>query len=144
MSNISVLTWNVQGRKLMYDTPFTNIMPFLESSPAEIMCLQEIPDAHRKLSLLKYIGQYYIAIPQHNNNEPTEEHNHTAILSKYPIVKTGEITYDNLKKNKPVEKSSWADLQINGKTLRLYNCHLGIRGCGIKERQEQLGKSPKT
>lgn len=138
MKNFSVLTWNVQGRKLLADTPFTNIMPFLETTPAEIVCLQEIPDAHRKLSLLKYFGQYHMVISHLNLAHPLKEHNHTVILSKYPVLAHGEVNFPPLIKNKPLERASWADLLINDKKLRIYNCHLGVLRMGIPERQQQL------
>jgi len=134
----SVLTWNVQGRRLLVDTPFTNIMPFLETSPAEIVCLQEIPNAHRKLSLLKYFGQYHLVLSKLNNAHPLDQHNHTVILSKYPVIAQGEIDYRSIKTAKPLERTTWADLMVHDRPVRIYNCHLGVVKIGIPERQQQL------
>jgi len=138
----SVLTWNVQGVKNYTQTDFEDVAPLIDKTSADILCLQEMPHAKSKINMLKNIYSYDICIPKVNSNYvhadlQSKKHNYNIILSKFPIIRTGEIEFPKMKKI-ILENILWADINIRGSIVRVYNCHLAIIGVGIAERVRQL------
>ncbi|TAL64340.1 MAG: hypothetical protein EPN88_11095, partial [Bacteroidetes bacterium] len=140
MSNMKLLSWNIQGRYYRGTyTPFLKIAPYLEKYDGDIVCLQEFSNADKKIKKIKNLNNYHIYIPQHNNyNEHHHSFNHNVILSKKPIIATQELTFDQLNEKKQMDGATCADIQLNNKILRIYNCHLAIDGFGIATRLKQL------
>ena len=93
------------------------IQNYLRDKNADIICIQEMttpplnpfnpfpPDASGKLP------DFYTTY----KGEITEP----AVYSRYPIINTGKIRFDN-SNNKIV----FADLKLDGDTIRIYSCHM--------------------
>lgn len=81
----------------------------IETQSPDIICVQE---RHPKLlSAYKEIFKGYRLFPDKILG--------TAIYSKYPIVKTGNIPFHT-----DFHNATWADIDVNGQVIRVYNAHL--------------------
>lgn len=139
MPKFSVLSWNVHGIRFYAKTDFEKILPILHSCTADVVCLQEMPEAKSKLAFMEKLHQCKFVIPTYNNNPSFHgNHNHNVILSRFPIKKSGEITFPEIINKQKLESAIWADVSINKICLRIYNCHFGIIGLGFAERIRQL------
>ncbi|MEK6984716.1 MAG: endonuclease/exonuclease/phosphatase family protein [Nanoarchaeota archaeon] len=139
MAGFSVLSWNAQGIRHYAKTDFEKILPFLHSCASDVICLQEMPEAKSKLAFLEKLEQYTSFIPKYNNPPSFGgNHNHNIILSRFPIEKSGEITFPEIINKQKLEGAIWADISINKIRLRIYNCHFGLFGFGFVERIRQL------
>jgi len=128
--NFSVLNWNIEGSKYYTKTNLSKIIPNLEKSEADIFCLQEAQELRENLySLTTLQGLNYVF--------PEDLRDRNIILSKFPVMASGEITFPRLT-NITLERALWADIKINDQTLRIYNCHLEVIGVGPKQRVDQL------
>jgi endonuclease/exonuclease/phosphatase family metal-dependent hydrolase len=114
--SIPVLSYNIYGFRGLptgengrgADT--ADFWAFLEETgPIDIICLQEAKEHHTEefVDVLKYPHHFQYA------------GRGTSILSKYPIRNKGKIEF-------PESNNSclWADVDINGKVIRVYNVHL--------------------
>ena len=128
--NFSVLNWNIEGSKYYTKTKLNKIIPSLEKSEADILCLQEAQELRENLHSLT-------ALQNFNSVFPEDLRDRNIILSKFPVTANGEITFPALT-NIKLERALWADIKINDQTLRIYNCHLEIVGVGPKQRIDQL------
>jgi len=142
MTRFSVLSWNVQGIRTYARTDFQKAIPGIDNSEADIICLQEVPFAFEKIKLLKKKNKYCSVISKYNRN-PCEDtsplrYNHNVILTKYPMLQSGEIIFSSKIKSILFENAIWSDIKINKQKIRVYNCHFRISGVGIKERIWQL------
>jgi endonuclease/exonuclease/phosphatase family metal-dependent hydrolase len=96
---------------------------------ADIQCYQEFinynghkeHDVVRKMNEKGYHGYFSFDSTQHNVNSVSVG---TLILSKYPIIKTGDIMVSTNGFN----RITFADVNINGDTLRIINVHLESMG----------------
>lgn len=144
MQQFSVLSWNIQGQRCHRSgstvLPFKKISPALAKNTADIVCLQEIPDAKQKISHLPEFKNFYSFIPELNRAGDIKTHGygHNIVLSKYPIVAAREIQFPQFKPGVPLENAIKADIDVGGTILRLYNCHLVISGAGMAARLKQL------
>jgi endonuclease/exonuclease/phosphatase family metal-dependent hydrolase len=145
MKDTTILSWNVQGIKSgrMNSTPFKKVLPVLEGSQFDIICLQEMCDAAEKLTETAVLKGYHAFIPQKNSasDARTTGYNHNVILSRHPIENVVEIPFSGKfpgTKGIPFENVTRADIRVNGTVLRVYNCHLEMNGVGIATRLAQL------
>ena len=109
-----------------------DIMKLLKEEDADIMCLQEVfilGDVAAKERAIRTAlgGKYtsYLKTYKRSNNRAFG----VMILSRYPIVESGEIVYP--------ESSSltiFADILIDKDTLRIYNSHLQSFNLGSLEK----------
>ena len=115
-----MLTYNVGKMSLSLDKQddganTVRVEDFLKQENPDIVCLQEFSaqsqDAYDTfLEKLPYRHQYFVSSkPLYGN----------AILSRYPIVDGGHIKFESSS-----NMCIWADLNIDGQMLRVYNCHL--------------------
>lgn len=126
----SILNWNIEGSKYYTRTSFKKISPNLKESTADIFCLQEAQEIKEKISTFSNIEKFNYVF-QNNIND------RNVILSRFPVKSSGELSFpDTISAS--LEKAIWADIEIDGKTVRIYNCHLEIVGVGPKQRAEQL------
>jgi endonuclease/exonuclease/phosphatase family metal-dependent hydrolase len=95
------------------------VISYIGSNNFDIACLQEFytvnskfseADAKRKLGMRAKVG-YIIQNSQSAYG--------LAIFSRFPIVNSGEIKFENT-----LNSSIYADVKINGDTVRIYNLHL--------------------
>lgn len=128
--NFSLLSWNIQGTSYFTWTKFSKISPFLESSHADIFCLQEAEKLRLALDTFPRLKNLHRVLPR-------DSHNRNLILSAFPIRESGEIVYVT-HRDRLLENTLWATVEIDGSLVKIYNCHLGIVGFGPRERAEQL------
>ena len=128
--NFSIFNWNIQGTRHYTSTNFDKIASVLEKTEADIFCFQEAQELMKRLDSFDRLKML-------NHIFPDREQDRNVILSKFPIISSGELTFPSFT-NKPLEKALWADIEIGNKLVRIYNCHFEIIGVGPKERAEQL------
>jgi len=140
MSSFSVLSWNTFGIKSYgIFLSFKKAARLIESYTADIICLQEMNFAKKKLLEFKRLKGYTSVIPYANRRElELGVFNNNVILSKFRVIRRGEITFPKIFRFLPVERVLYVDLDIHGTPLRIYNCHLAILRAGIRERFSQL------
>ncbi len=137
MFKFSLLTWNIQGRHYFGYTPFSKIAPLLEKTQADIICLQEFPQARSALEKTKFDERYRVIIPP--KNEPDEGHvNHNVSFSKFPVLQHGEFAFKEIVPSPLWERIVWMDIAVPRAVLRVYNCHFGLKRLGISHRLEFL------
>ncbi len=141
MQNLSVLSWNVQGKvNITGHTLFKKIKPHLINLSSDIIALQEMCNAERMLGKIGTLKAYNIFIPELNKGRHNgiPRFNHNVLLSKYPILRADEIIFPSWNRKIPLENGIRADIQLNNKVLRIYNCHFAIFKVGIGTRLKQL------
>lgn len=141
MRQLSVISWNVQG-KINWTgyTPFRKILPSLVAEPADIIALQEMCNAERILARTKAFDEYNIVIPEHNTSSfhGKPGFNQNVVFSKFPIVDVKEIIFPYFNTKEHLENATRVDLQIDDTILRIYNCHFTIFRAGIATRLNQF------
>ncbi|KAF0238209.1 MAG: metal-dependent [Prolixibacteraceae bacterium] len=119
---IKVISYNVQnfhGKKEANQKASANkILEFLDEKNANIICLQDITLRKKHIfniagvvNRLKSINHYHYA-----SNGATFG---LATFTSYPIIKMGEIRYQNLP-----NMAIFTDVLIDGDTVRIFNVHL--------------------
>ena len=117
---IKVLTYNVGrysagGRKVTHNESISGIKRYISEQDADIVCLQEF--AVKDMNALSpYIPEYpYRAKHLFKGNR----YFGNITLSKYPILKSRTLTFPDSR-----NLSLVTDIDVNGRTIRVYNCHL--------------------
>lgn len=129
--------------------PESNVLSWLQEQTADVKAIQEFYQDNTTASkdAIKILGKdsdykvsYHI-----NEGNPKKRSNGLAIFSKYPIINDGKI-FDAQGTNGAI----FADLNVNGDTIRIYNAHLesmridsdGLENLdGVKQNYRQtLGK----
>lgn len=120
---LKVVSYNVQ----MFQLPFKNkakeyldIAVFLNEQKADVICLQEfytnkevtLDKFMSELSGMKYHYVYY-------SGKKKDANYGVATFSRYPIKMQLEIPFE-----KTVNAAMYADIDVNGKVIRVYNAHL--------------------
>jgi endonuclease/exonuclease/phosphatase family metal-dependent hydrolase len=133
---LRVLTWNVRRwdefttKKIGASGHRIKMMEFIQSMDADVVCLQEFFDSNDPKiyqanipffqQQLKY--PYYFVSHVYPSKEGSYV-NGEVIFSKYPIQGTDLIKYDSLDL-RGSECLIQADLNVNGKTIRIFTTHL--------------------
>lgn len=124
---VRMMTYNVHNFKPYGDTLSKAIkekmLHVVSTQNPDVICFQEFYtkkrgpydtiDSLKKLLNTKY---YYFSPTMKSQSEAIG----LAIFSKYPIKDKGNIVFDEYGGN----QSIFADLDVNGQTLRIYNVHL--------------------
>ena len=115
-----VLTYNVGRMRLSKDglevaANSARIEDFLKLERPDIVCLQEFSlknmDAYQSFApALPFRHEYVFGNQYFYGN---------VILSKHPIVDCGTIKFEGSR-----NMCIWADIEVDGEILRVYNCHL--------------------
>ncbi len=125
--NIKILTYNTNafshGKEKKNAKQYAqSINDFFEKEKADIICLQEFveTDAALKAELQKYayLENYYVAHPDKIA---------IVILSKFPVLNTGFLNF-----NTGNNDVLFADLDINGTTIRIYTAHLQSNNVSVR------------
>ena len=119
---IKIISWNVDNFLVSTDT-MRHSTQYLRSQHPDIICLQERPH-EVKVAWTDILD----ALPQHRHavrNSHEDEVLNLAILSRHPIIASGERTFDDT-----YNKYMWADIHIHADTLRVYSVHLQTTGTG--------------
>lgn len=118
--SISIISMNVKHFKGEEDHPFdSTFLKYLEKETPDIMVFQEYYTLMRKRKGEKHIKQKRELLPGKKYYEHME--NSHAVISRYKILKSGFIAFDDKIK---VNGVLWVDLLIKKDTIRLYNIHL--------------------
>jgi endonuclease/exonuclease/phosphatase family metal-dependent hydrolase len=120
--NIKLLSYNLQGFRIPYQKNTTQeiIADFINSENPDIICLQEFYTNSKVteelfaslLSRYKYRSVFY-SVKRKNSSYGV------ATFSRYPIKMTLEIPFENT-----ANAAIYTDIDVNGKTVRVYNVHL--------------------
>ncbi len=111
----SIMTFNIGKtrvefhRKKTRDKKVSAFKKFIQKEQPDIICIQE-----RLLNHFKYYDQIF----EGYNLYPSEEVG-TAIYSKFPVIKSGNIPFNTFSHN-----ASWVDVEIKKKKYRVYCMHL--------------------
>lgn len=130
-NQIKVLTYNVHLFQLYAwakEAPTHNkIFKFIKDQNPDIVCLQEFYIVNNKFSELeaksKLNSNVHIGYILKKENSAYG----MATYSRYPIIETGQIKFDN-----SANACIYTDLLINADTIRVYNIHL--QSLRLKER----------
>jgi endonuclease/exonuclease/phosphatase family metal-dependent hydrolase len=111
----TVLTHNIMFGKGLADrnSAPAKVADFLNAQNPDIFCLQEF--FRTKNDVRQFTEQLHIDYKYHY---PTNQY--LFIGSKYPVIQTGEIA----KANNNINGCIFADLNVNGQRIRVYNLHL--------------------
>ncbi|MBL0309794.1 MAG: endonuclease/exonuclease/phosphatase family protein [Bacteroidetes bacterium] len=139
---IKLMSWNVKSFDL-YNWSHnketrTTMLALIEKEQPDVLCMQEFYTNNLFFHNLEYfrdtLGYPYYYFPPNvdlykfyktkapKNNWKTDLLNQqwgVAIFSKFPIGEKGKIDFDNSLSNGGI----YADIQIKGQTLRLFNVH---------------------
>lgn len=115
-SDIRLMTFNTRQFRMDYNVPsIANIEEFVRDNAINTLCLQEVPIEY-SLTDLKHI---FVSLPYVEMTKNRNGKSHLAILSKYPIVSSQSISFDERPNCALI-----ADLLIKKHRLRMFNCHL--------------------
>jgi endonuclease/exonuclease/phosphatase family metal-dependent hydrolase len=123
---IRVLSYNVNHFYQYLDNRLDDytIIDFIAEQEADLICLQETKlQRTGELNPSKLKNRFSGIRYQHLAHQSTWHG--PVIFSKYPIVQSGEIRFENTN-----NLIVFSDLLVNSDTIRVYNCHLqsfGIR-----------------
>ncbi len=126
-SGLKVISYNVHLFGYYEDKKKTetrnNILAFLESAGADVICFQEFfdnPDRFPVLDTLKMILKMPYVFTSYVPLRESSNHFGLAIFSRYPIIDTGSIHIRQGHTNFTI----YADIDWQGERLRVYNNHL--------------------
>ena len=114
-TGITLMTYNIGKTRLDFHNnkkrakKIKRFKAFIKEEQPDIICIQERFPKH--FEYYKKIFTDYNLYPNLNIG--------TAIYTKYPIVKGGNIPFNTMSHN-----GTWADLNIKGKIFRIYSIHL--------------------
>jgi endonuclease/exonuclease/phosphatase family metal-dependent hydrolase len=132
--SIRVLTWNVRSWdefSVKKPNGSAHRLPMLEligKQDADILCFQEFYEpADSSKSNIHYIsrklGFPYFFFSRDYHNHLNKYETGSVIFSKYPVIATGQIHFDNDTLHKR-GSLIFTDLNINGKKIRVFTTHL--------------------
>ncbi len=107
------------------------IVDFMIKRSPDILCVQEFVDrpfAHPNIKAMKKAGYRYVFHEARGaGNTGRAEMFGLVIFSKYKIKDKGIVYYDEHKRK---ARAIYADIVVNGETVRVYNIHLYSMGMG--------------
>lgn len=123
--SFKLMTYNVHLFNFYTELSRNEILKYLSESDADVLCLQEFGYSTNEKSnhlkekeifaeLKKKYPYYHIDVARIKNGSYG-----VAILSRYPILNKGKVEYIS-----QYNSSLYADVEIKGKIIRIYNCHL--------------------
>lgn len=124
--NVSAFNaWGRYQEQMGLDNAY-KLVRWVESSDADILCLQEFynndrSDTFNTISKIRQSGKEYFYMAPVYQEKTMNGYFGVAIFSKYPILARGEVlTGERHETNKAI----YADLLLEGDTIRVYNMHL--------------------
>ena len=130
--NLRVLQWNVSSwgelnKEVKGGTSYRPLMfAEVKKYEADVLCFQEFLELGKTdlsdpaTAEMKKIGYpYYYYVP--GNSELEDSETGMAIFSKYPITSTGIFDFGE---DDSVQQLIYADILINGQTIRVFTIHL--------------------
>jgi endonuclease/exonuclease/phosphatase family metal-dependent hydrolase len=125
---IKLIVWNVLGRGKIKSWPIL-VYNRLKKENSDIICLQEGYSNQKQIRTLENWGYNLITDIEFMDNHPFRD---TLTASKFKIKKSGQLIL-------PGHGSClWAEIDCQGKELKIYNCHFNLSRVGPRERLENL------
>ncbi len=134
------------GKRPIGSRLFGRISDYLVSGQMpDVICLQENPHGRDVISKYPKNAVYKIAQTKRGRRFLS---NANTILSKFPILRSGEIGFSRRKDNvmqrilngRDRHDCIWADIAVGDKVLRIYNCHLKLIATTAKDRLRAIEK----
>lgn len=124
---IKLMSYNVGGFYFTSDFKknATDILAYVDGTFPDIICLQEVALSYRKSqyfdeeSLFNALDKYPYKASYYARIKKNARHGNF-IFSKYPILRKGKYDVGEGR----IEKALFADIDINGKTIRVVTVHL--------------------
>lgn len=115
-SGIKIATYNVAvfGRETS-GFMAQDILSYMKKQKVDILCIQEYSDASGDKKNSDSYKEYFPYMATGNND--------MVIYSKYPIKATKNIPFENTNNS-----AMWADLDVNGRLIKVINAHLETTG----------------
>jgi len=144
--SLRVITWNVRrwdefiGRKAGASDHRIKMLDFLKEQDGDVLCLQEFFESHNPrefASNIPFIQKelnypyFYFSYDYRRYDDMYESG--VVIFSKYPITDSLKIRYKTNDNVKATESLIGADLNVNGKMIRVFTTHLQSVLFGNKE-----------
>ena len=112
--DLSIMTYNIGKTRIDFhlkgkEKKVKKFKAFIQKQKPDIVCIQERLPRH-----LKFYDDIFTGYNLHPNSDIG-----TAIYSKYPIIKGGNIPFNTKSHN-----ATWADIEVNKKKVRIYSIHL--------------------
>ena len=112
--DLSIMTYNIGKTRIDFhhkgkEEKIKKFKTFIQKQQPEIICIQERLPRH-----LKFYKDIFTGYNLHPKSDIG-----TAIYSKYPIIKGGNIPFNTKSHN-----ATWADIEVNKKRIRVYSIHL--------------------
>ncbi len=134
---LRVLTWNVRGWDEFMSTKanalghWKKMTEFLSQQNADVMCFQEFFECHNPKDLpdnIAYIQKelnypYYFFSHDYHRYDGIYETG-VIIFSRYPIRNTIQEKYERVANIRASESMIAADIEVSGKTVRIFTTHL--------------------
>jgi endonuclease/exonuclease/phosphatase family metal-dependent hydrolase len=134
---LRILTWNVRSwdefitKKAGTSGHQPKMLEFLRDQDADLMCFQEFFESHAPRELPGVISiirdqlhfPYYFFSRDYRRKDGLYETG-VIIFSKYPIRDTTRLRYPGTDSQHATESLIAADLDVNGKTVRIFTTHL--------------------
>jgi endonuclease/exonuclease/phosphatase family metal-dependent hydrolase len=134
-TSIRVLSWNVKNfinhdkRQETVGSPFRNMMRFIWQVNADVICIQDFEQLDSSIFLhpIDYIKDtlHYPFVYMSKDIDTITKYGHsiygTCIFSKAPIFNANSVQYNGVHFT---ESLGFADILINGRTIRIFNTHL--------------------
>jgi len=136
-SALRVLTWNVRSwdefitAKAGASGHREKMMEFLQQQNADVMCFQEFFESHNPKELpdnIVYMQKqlnypYYFFSHDYHRYDGVLETG-VIIFSRYPIINTLQQKFKKSANIRATESLIAADIDVNGKTVRIFTTHL--------------------
>src|SRR5574344_637330 len=114
-SSIKVATYNVKSFSQNGMPTSEHIAAIMEKEGVDIVCFQEFSEQDNCFPLFPYSTIQHI-----NDSDDIKE---LAIFSKFPIINANSPIFEN-----NINGGIYADIEINGKQVRVINCHFQTTG----------------
>lgn len=142
-TTLRVMTWNVQGfanylrrkkSKAAYRTNKAEMLATIDEMHPDILCMQEyrnIENAKRRTPIRRELDslgfRYFYTSKDRSGSYPKNPgvwlEEGVAIYSRYPIIDSGKACI-NLAYENDTENLVYADINFNGKPVRVFTAHL--------------------
>jgi len=114
-ADLSIMTYNIGKTRIDFHNKgkhkkIKQFKTFIQKNPADVICIQERLPRH--LNIYDKIFKGY-------ELHPNDSDIGTAIYSKFPIVRSGNIPFNTKSHN-----ATWADIMVEKKKVRIYSLHL--------------------
>ena len=111
---LTIMTYNIGKTRVDFhyknrDKKIEKFRKFIKNTSPDIICLQERLPRH-----LKYYDKIFADYKLYPDSDIG-----TAIYSKYPIIKGGNLPFNTKSHN-----ATWVDVKIDKQTFRVYSIHL--------------------